>query len=236
MKKIILFCLILFIIPPDTFGQNDQNPADFIMRMVAKKTADNEKFKESYVEYKRLYIIQDLNTQEQPTRTKKNEVELVTKGKGKIIERNGRPINGGSSSIPNINFRKALDDFYDFSMASTPVTMVDGRAYHVIDFRPTKGIAHPKGDMEEILSRMAGTIYIDVEKLFIYKLSANLTEEYSRGWFIYRLRRADIELVQIEFQNMVVVDSLKVTDKYSIFGVETFEKQTITYTDYAYKP
>ena len=233
MKKVILLCLII-LVPSSISGQGNENPADFIMRAVSQKTIENERIKEVNTEYKRRYVIEDLNRLEQTTRKKKDEVQLVSKGKGKVIERFGRPVSGGSPSMPNINFSRALD-FYDFSMAETPIVMENGRAYHVINFKPSKN-ARPKGDMEEILARMAGNIYIDVEKLFIYRISASLTKEYSRGWFIYRLGRADIILKQKEFQDMIVVESLTITDKYFIFGSETFERQTLTYTDYIYRP
>ena len=240
MKKIILLCLIV-LVPSGTFGQNNENPANFIMGAVSQRALENEKTKEVNTEYKKRYVIEDLNKMEQPFTDrrgqpiqKKNEVELVSKGKGKIVERFGRPISGGSSSMPNINFSRALA-FYDFNLAKTPIVMENGRAYHVINFKPSKN-SRPKGDMEEILARMAGNIYIDVEKLFIYKLNASLTKEYSRGWFIYRLARADIALKQMEFNDMVVIDSLVIIDKYYVFGSETFEKQTLTYNDYVYRP
>lgn len=211
------------------------------MKAVSQRAVENEKIKEINTEYKKSYIIEDLDRLERPFLNKdgnpirkRNEVELVSKGKGRIIEKFGRPVSGGASSIPNVNFSRALS-FYDFTMAETPIIMENGRAYHVINFKPSKN-ARPKGDMEEILARMAGNIYIDVENLFIYKLSASLTKEYSRGWFIYRLARADIFLKQMEFQDMVVVESLIITDRYYVFGSETFERQILTYTDYVYKP
>ena len=233
MGKAALLILII-LIPPNAFGQDNQNPAEFIMKAVSQRAIENEKVKEINTEYKKSYIIEDLNKKEQSVRKKKDEVELVSKGKGKIIERFGRPVSAGPSSMPNINFSRALT-FYDFSMAEIPIIMENGRAYHVINFKPSKK-ARPKGDMEEILARMAGNIYIDVENLFIYRLNASLTKEYSRGWFIYRLARADIALKQMEFQGMIVVESLVITDKYYVFGSETFERQTLTYTDYVYKP
>lgn len=235
MGKFTIFCLIL-LVPLSTFGQDDQNPADFIMKAVGQRAAENEKLIQTNLVYKKRTVIDDINSREQKIRTKKNEVELVTKGKGLVIEKFGRPVKAESGSTPSINFSKAMVDFYDFNMDSTPVIMIDGRAYHVIVFAPTKGVAHPKGDMEEILARMAGKIYIDVENLFIYRIDARLVKEYSRGWFIYRLSQASIELKQREFQNIMVVDSLIITDRYSLFGIGTFERWTITHTDYVYKP
>lgn len=240
MRKTILLFLVL-LISPNALGQNNENPAEFIMKAVSQRAVENEKIKEVNTEYKRRYVIENLDRLERPfidrqgqSIKKRNEVELVSKGIGRIIERNGRPVSEKSSSMPNINFSRALA-FYDFSMAETPIIMENGRAYHVINFRPNKN-ARPKGDMEEILARMAGNIYIDVEKLFIYKLNTSLTKEYSRGWFVYRLGRADIALKQMEFQDMIVVESLVIIDKYYIFGSGTFERQTLTYADYIYRP
>ena len=236
MIRTTLFCIVL-LMPSMALGQNNDNPADFIMKAVAQRAAENERLKKTAVEYKKSYIIKDLNSKGEEGRKKKDEVELVVKGKGKIIERFGRPIkNGGVGSTPNIDFAKAMADFYDFNMAPTPLVMINGRAYHVIEFGPTRGTPHPKGDLEEILARMAGTIYIEIENLSIYKIRAKLVKEYSRILSIYKLHRADIELTQMEFNNIVVVDSLIIIDKYSIFGVEILEKQIITHKDYIYKP
>ena len=236
MIRTTLFCIFL-LIPSVVLGQNNDNPANFIMGAVAQRAIENEKVKEGAIEYRRNHVIKELNSKEEEGRKKKDETELVKNGRGRVIERFGKPVkNGGNGTTPNINFTKAMTDFYDFSMAPTPLIMIDGRAYHVIEFRPTKGTPRPKGDLEEILARMAGTIYIDVEKLFIYRLDAKLIKEYSRGWFVYRLSRASIKLKQMEFNDIVVVDSLEVIDKYHIFGVETFEKQLITFSNYVFAP
>lgn len=215
-------------------GQDNQNPADFIMRTVIQKALDNDDLKKARLEYKKNYKIEDLNSRKEPIRIKKNEVIFVSNGTEKLIERDGKPIKGASSSLPNINFDNALASFYEYRLDENPIIMMAGRAYHVINFKP-KGNTNPNSDIEEILALLMGTIYIDVEKLFIYKLNARLTENYKRGWFIYKLSEADIELQQKEFENLVVVDYFKVIDKYYIFRIETFERQVITYTDYAYR-
>ena len=217
-------------------AQESQNPADFIMKTVTKRALDNDNLKKDHLEYKRVYKIEGLNSREEPTGLKKNEVILISNGVEKLIEEDGRPVKGSTSSgsAPSINFDNALAGFYVFTMAEAPIIAMNNRAYHVIKFQP-KTNSKPNGDVEEILARLTGILYIDVEKLFIYKLNATLTRDYKRGWFIYNLRRADIELEQMEFHNIVVVNSFKVIDRYSVFGVEIFERQIIMYTDYVYK-
>ena len=233
MIKIAVLCLILFL-PKWASGQDNQNPAEFIMRTVIQRALENDDLKKKHLEYKRTYKIEDLNSREEPTRLKKNEVTFISNGLEKLIEKDGQPVKNGSGSAPGINFDNALANFYEFSLNEKPIIMMAGRAYHVINFKPKRN-KNPNGDIEEILSRLTGTIYIDIEKLFIYKLNAKLAESYKRGWFIYKLGRADIELEQKEFENIVVVNYFKVIDKYYVFGVETFERQMITYTDYIYK-
>lgn len=233
MRTIILLSVVL-LLSKMTLGQDNQNPADFIMRAVIQKALDNDDLKKTRLEYKKNYKIEDLNSREEPIRLKKNEVIFVSNGTEKLIERDDKPIKGASSSLPNINFDNALASFYEYRLDEKPVIMMAGRAYHVINFKPKRN-TRPNGDTEKVLALLTGTIYIDVEKLFIYKLNAKLTENYKRGWLIYKLSRADIELKQKEFENLVVVDYFKVIDKYYLFRVETFERRVITYTDYAYK-
>lgn len=233
MRRTVVLCLILFL-PKLASSQGNQNPAEFIMKTVIQRALENDGLKKAHLEYKRTYKIEDLNSREEPTRLKKNEVTFISNGLEKLIEKDGRPVRGGSSSAPGINFDNALANFYEFSSHENPVIMMADRAYYVINFKPKRN-RDPNGDVEEILARLTGTIYIDVEKLFIYKLKAKLTESYKRGWFIYKLGRADIELEQKEFENIVVVNYFKVIDKYYVFGVETFERQMVTYTDYTYK-
>ena len=233
MRKIILLLVLVFA-PTKVFGQDNLNPAEFIMRAVVQKAVENEKLKKAKLEYKRVYKIENLNSQEESTGLSKNEVILISNGAEKLIEQNGRPVRGGtgSGSAPSINFDNALAEFYDYSLSEPSLVMMQGRAYHVINFKPKKQ-KRTNSDIEEILARLSGTVYIDAEKLYIKRLNAKLTENYKRGWFIYKLGRADIELEQKEFENLFVVDTFKVVDKYYIFGVETFEKQVMTYIDYA---
>ena len=40
------------------------------------------------------------------------------------------------------------------------------------------------------------------------------------------------EMGQEEFNDIVVMSSVVITDRYSLFGGDTFEKQTYTYKDY----
>jgi hypothetical protein len=74
-----------------------------------------------------------------------------------------------------------LLDRYDF-VVKERVTL-DNRSTLVLTFSPRKGKLPERAIHDKLLNRMAGTVWIDEEDAEAAKLSVNLTETVSLGWF-----------------------------------------------------
>lgn len=235
MRKITLLCLIL-LLSKNVLGQDNQNPADFIMKAVVQRAKENENLKKELLSYKKTFRIDNLrNNNDQFKSKEKEEVLEVRDGEERIVERNGIRLRKPEkpSERDRIDFNDAMVNSYDFELMR--VEMIDDRAYHIIKFTPKKNV-RANTDLQEIINRLVGNIYVDVEKLFIHRLTGNLTREYSRLKGIYRLSRADISMEQEEFNGIIVMKQLVVIDRYTISFLigssTTLEKRSFIYTDY----
>lgn len=243
----IFICIIFIWLPDISIGQTlaDSIPApantgEFIIRTVINRAKENDVIKKEKLAYKLVYTVDNLNDSEQITDTEKQETILLEKGgKEQALEliRNGKPINRGNKiSMPRFELLKILEAMIrldDFIVERIEPT--DDRLYYVITFKP-KPQQKTSGDAEEVIVRSEGKMYVDIEKFYIKKLSAWLTKTYSRvgilGMNIFNLRRANLEIAQEELDGIIVMKSAIIIDKYSLFGAETFEKQSYFYKDY----
>jgi hypothetical protein len=243
----VLICIIFTWLPDTSTGQTQTdiisapaNTGEFIIRTVINRAKENDVIKKEKLTYKLIYTVNNLNNNEQVTDTEKQETILVEKGgKEQALElmRNGRPINKGNKiSMPRFELLKILEAMIrldDFIVEKIEPT--DDRLYYIVTFKP-KPKQKTTGDAEEVIVRSEGKMYVDIEKFYIKKLSAWLTKTYSRvgmlGMNIFNLRRANIEIEQEELDGIIVMKSAVIIDKYSLFGVETFEKQSYSYKDY----
>jgi len=237
-------CLVIGLAPLVLLGQTTsiQIPpsiGEFIIRIVITRAIENNNIKREKLTYKRVYTVENLNDNEQVADTERQETILIEKnGIERMIEsiRNGKLVKNSRVSASRFELLKVLEAMImldDFAIIR--IEFLDGRPCYVIFFKPRPG-QKANGDVEEIIARSEGEIYIDIEKFYIRKLSARMIRPYARGgilgWSIFNLTRANIEMLQEEFEGIIVMGSVLIIDKYSLFGIETFEKQTYTYKDY----
>ena len=210
---------------------------EFIVRTVITRTKENDEIKKEKLTYKRVYTVDNLNDNEQVTDRKKEEVVVVELGGNeRMIEKNGKPVNKGKASRPKIELIKVLEAVLkldEFNIAR--IETLDNRPHYVINFQPKPGQRINGNDVEEIILRSEGVMYVDIEKFYIKRISAWMTRSYSRGWGIFSLTRANVDMAQEEFEGIVVMKSIVIIDKYSFFG-DTFEKQIFLYKDYQKTP
>lgn len=215
--------------------QAPSNTADFIIQTVITKARENETVKRTKLSYKRVWTVDNLNDREQVIDRDKEEVVLIEPGgRERLVEKNGKPVRGGRSSSQRFEMIKVLEAMVkldDFSV--TKIETVDNRPHYVINFKPRPG-QKTDGDVEDILVRSEGVMYVDIERFYIKRLSAWMTKPYSRGWGMFTLSRASIEIVEEEFEGIVVMKSLTVVDRYWALwrGGDVFEKQAYLYKDY----
>lgn len=234
MKLSLVVGIILVTISSEfASSQNDQitNPADFIIETTLKKAEENEALKRKLV-YKRSYRVNDLNNSGQPKNTKKDETVLVgPDGKEQLLEPDGQVAKTGKPSAPKydllriMSLMRKLDEF-----ELERIEMINNRPYYVINFKP-KPKQKVYTDEEEIIIRSEGTIYIDIEKFYIWHMTAHMTSSYRR-FLVFNLNQAGLDIHQEEFEKTIVVKSLTIIARYSLFGVSTFEKRGFLFDDY----
>ena len=217
--------------PPDT--------GKFIIQTVITKARENDKIKKEKLIYKRTYSVENLNDKEQVTDQEKKEVVIIELGgQERMIEKNGKsgkPENQGKASktkIDLINVLEAVLKVDEFNVAK--IDIMGDRPYYVINFKPKPNQNDKGGDVEDIIVRSEGVMYVDIEKFYIKKISAWMTRPYSRAGGLFNLSRANIEMAEEEFEGIIVMRSVTIIDKYwSILkGGTVFEKQTYEYKDY----
>lgn len=241
MRPAAVAALLALLFGQPVLGQTpeiqvDASTSEFIMKTVLVKTKENEPLKRAGLTYKRVYDVYNLNEKEQVIDRDKEEVTLVEPGgRERLVERNGKPVRGGSASGQKFNLLtvfEATTKLHDFSIIR--IEMVEGKPSYVISFKP-KPNQKSAGDVENVIARSEGVMYVDIEKFYIKRLSARMVRPYSPWKALggFNLSRADIEMVQEEFNGIVVMGSVTITDRYwSLFRGTVFEKQTYTYKDY----
>ncbi|MEX2090877.1 MAG: hypothetical protein WD989_01940 [Candidatus Paceibacterota bacterium] len=219
-------------------GQNPTKPVEFIMNKALERARQNELLKRDKLTYERVYIAYNLNEKEEPIKPeKKRETVLVEKGGvEKVMDKNGRYYTKtGGASGPRFDMIRALESMTKFQdLEIVRIDMIGDRPFYLINFKPRTDRSRPRptNDIEEVIVRSAGWIYIDIEKFHIKQLAGWMTRPYSRAWGFFSLTRANFDITQEELEGVVVIKDVKVIDKYSVFGFDTFERQTWEYTNY----
>ena len=213
------------------------SPVEFIIQKVINKIAENEVAKKSLT-YKRIHTIENLDNKEQVTDKEREEIALIeVGGKESIIWLNGKQVKRDKTSQPDFDLVKALNAMAKLDeFRINGLEMIGGRPCYLISFKAKPEIT-AKGDLEDIMMRSEGEMYVDIEKFYIKKLSAKLIREYERCFGCFKLMRADFTVEQEEFGGIVVMKSITIIDKFFAlknFGI-TFERKTYTYKDYEKK-
>ena len=179
-------------------------------------------------------MVENINDKEQIIEQDKKEVVIVEPGgQERMIEKNGKPVNQGKISKPKIDLIKVLEAVVkldEFTVAR--IDIADGRPCFVINFKP-KPNQRGSSDVEDIIVRSEGVMHVDIEKFYIKKISAWMTRSYSRAGGMFNLSRANIDMVEEEFEGIIVMRSVTIVDKFfSILRGTVFEKQTYLYEEY----
>lgn len=240
MSKIIVPAIVLSIICPLYFFVQfspaaPSNTADEIMKRIIAKEKANNSIKQRAVAFKKTSVIYALGSKKEILKSK--EIAFVhpegNVSVEDIVEKNGRPvkIRSKSSFPPNIN--EKLAGRFIFSLAQPEIQLVDGQPVTVIKMSPKPG-APSAGRADDIANAMGGTIFIDLENFYTKRLEANLAHPISWGWGLVKIEKLQLLFEQQIFNDIIVVKSITAIYKYSIFGIETYDKRIFTYSDYAY--
>ena len=228
--------------PAGSSGQEHQisvapDTGESIIRNVLSRSRENEILKKEYLAYKRVFSIDNLDDNEQITDREREEVVSISfGGKEELLEVNGKPVRKIRSTSPRFDLMNVLDALLKLDeFKIIRIDKIEDKHFYVISFKPKPG-ARPNGDVEDVIVRSEGEVYIDIEKFYIKKISAKLIKKYERAWGIFNLSQANLEMEIGEFEGIMVMKYIIVIDKYWLFfRGDTFEKQMYIYKDYQKK-
>ncbi|MEK7138859.1 MAG: hypothetical protein AAB799_01630, partial [Patescibacteria group bacterium] len=194
----IVFCLVLGLNMTPAYGQIsvriDTHTGEFVVQTVIKRTVENDALKKENLTYKRIYTVDNLDDNEQITSREKEEIVSVERGgKERLIQKNGKPVNRGRTSSPRFDLIKVLEAMVKLdSFNVVSIEMMGERPHYVVSFEP-KPHQKTDGNVEEVIVRSRGIMYVDIEKFYVRKISAWMPRSYSRVWGIFSLTRANID-------------------------------------------
>ncbi len=235
IARFVCAFFVLLLVPVSALAQKAHDPAEFILQKVVSLAKENDELKKNTLTFQRVYVVENLNDKEEVSDKEKEEVVAVELGgKERLVEKNGRRVKANAKhSTPRFNMLVALEALMKFhDLKIDEIKMVENRPYYLISFKPKNGGPKARNDIEEVLIRSEGWMYVDIEKFYIRQLTARMFRSYSRAMGIFNLKRANMEMAQEEFEGVVVMKFIHLVDRYSIFGVDTFEKQTYSYLNY----
>ena len=121
-----------------------------------------------------------------------------------------------SHNVTNMATRKEawvtpqLLERYDFVVKERVV--MNDRPALVLTFKPKKGKLPEKAVTDNILNRMAGTLWLDEQEAEAVKLAVNLTDSISLGWFgmLGSLSRFDLSVERMRMPEGVWVNARQI--------------------------
>lgn len=214
-------------------GEKSQDElVEWIMNRVIEKSLENEKIKRQFITYDKYQTIEDL-TNNPPTQEK--EVFNIYGENGQSMERRIR-VSGRSvrerSKASTLDFTKTLAEKYLPRMIFRKIReeIINGRGYFVITFEPKDSPDRlPTKDwIDRGINHSSGVLYVDMEKLFIWKFESRITEIFS-AYFFGQAENFQIYVEQEEKFGIVVPKQVVYTIKYKFLWITTHERKTSTY-------
>lgn len=214
------------VVPPLTAAQ--------VMQRVEARAKANAQVREG-ISWVKTKIVYDIGG-EQGDRVKETLTWRMWVRDGitwqQLMSKNGKPKNG-KPEPPDANLAAGLITWYDFRLDEKPLQPEPdtGVPCWVIRFTPS-GKSNPDGLMEEVASRMSGTMYVDEHGFWIRSASGKLTEPY-RKFLVINAQRVKFSLNQTEELGAVFTYKLEVEFLYSVFGSDSAQRQEFSYSQFA---
>ncbi len=148
-----------------------------------------------------------------------------------MTTKNGKPRNG-KPEPPDANLAAGLISWYTFRLDEKPIQPEpkSGIPCWVVHFTPS-GQGTPNGLMEEVASRMKGTMYVDSHGFWIRSASGSLPEPY-RKFLVINAQRVNFTLVQSEELGAVITRKLDVQFWYSVLGSNSAQRHEYVYESF----
>lgn len=239
-QLIVIFITILIgsISPGARVGaqeetRSSQNElAEWIMQKVVEKSLENEILKRQYITYDKYQTTENLA--KQPPMIKRETYNIFGENghsMERLVELNGRAVREKAKSS-NLDFSKMLAEKYLPRMKFEKIReeMINGKGYFVITFAPKSPPNQlPENDLyDRGINRSSGTIYIDMEKLYIWKIESSVIEGFS-AYFLGRAENFQLNVLQEEKFGIVVPKTTIVEIRYKILWIITHERRISIY-------
>ena len=218
MKRLLILALILGFIGPQLQAQSDKKAQDIITRVISNaKTNDDQK--EKHLIFKKVKITRDFKTDDE------DERKELWQGVGYIEE----PLEFDPGEV--------LSTSYDFTLYGSG-TNTDGINFHQIRFRPRPNISDGSNYYQKAAKRMSGTLWIDSDHLYVYRLSAEMPRDKSfSAWFFGSVDWVELSLTQsrrTDLKNIIVINQVSAKVTYYVLGWPFNKEYIRRYQDYRY--
>jgi hypothetical protein len=190
-------------------------------------------------------VVDIFDTSVDPPRRTEQKVWLMWYENGesrqKLIEIDGEPVTDEPIESPGKDAFTELPKRFEYSWHESPVVELEETSYYVIELKPLKGAGKGfKLPQEKTLARMRGTLYINIEGMYIKSLYAELPESFRPIWPVTKVNRASFLFSQREttiFHNdgvdvLIVFSEIMGDYSYAFFGQQTDEQRRVTYYGY----
>jgi hypothetical protein len=154
-----------------------------------------------------------------------------------LTSKNGKPKNG-KPEPPDANLAAGLITWFTYRLDAIPIQPEPGTGIPcwVVHFSPS-GQGKPDGLMEEVASRMKGTMYIDENGFWIRSAAGELAEPYQKKFLgvpVGTAQKVNFTLGQREALGAVITHRLSVTFTYSTILGARSERHQYAYTDFSF--
>jgi hypothetical protein len=192
--------------------------ASEVMRKVVQRADDTENAREAKYTFEKHATIEELDASGTPTKTRQETYQVIPiEGArfSRLIKTQGRDLTSEEIEEQNrkeSEFRKKIgrksassnpdEDWLDAHLVERFDFRVEGReksqgrSLLILSFHPKKNRGAEKSLEDRVLSRLAGTLWIDEQEAEVARLSVGLTEDLSLGWFgmIGSLKQFDLQI------------------------------------------
>lgn len=172
--------------------------------MVAQKThrIDNLKNGDKIASFEKMAIYKAY------TRTVKGEAEYVEE----LVD-----IRPAGSDPPSgaTNFERLLDSFLtrSYFLINSEKEVIEGRPYTKIHFWPRDSVPPPEEDVDRVLSKAVGTLYVDEKTSALRRINGRIREAIN-VLFLYNMERLDFNIEFSEQNRLVLIQSTNAIAKY----------------------
>lgn len=206
---------------------------EWIMQRVIERAQHNERDKRAYLSFHKHVVFE--NMEAIPPTVMKSETYRIIGKDGlsleQLIERNGKAVSNTPLVQGSLNFNEVLATRYTFELTGQQI--INQRAYFTIVFEPRE----PHEDLpfntreDEGINRMSGRVLVDIENLSVWKIEGKLIESF-RKMGVFKLNDFSLTLEQEAKFGIVVPRTMVIVFNYSVFGFETHERRTYTYSNH----